>query len=58
MKYKVLKEFIDPRIRELMKPGDTIEFLYDDDVSSYRGAMIRHGFIEEVKVEPWEPKEG
>ena len=58
MKYKVLKEFVDTRVRELMKPGNITTFLYEDDAGSYRNLLIQYGFIEEIKDESWKPKEG
>lgn len=61
MKYKVLERCISPFNVQELCPGE----VYDWDVTKYDGvtkimfaSMVQHGFIEEIKDGPWEPKPG
>lgn len=55
MKYKVLKEFVSPDGCHVPQGllADNGEF-----PSSFTRALKENGFIEEIKDEPWKPKEG
>lgn len=50
MKYRVLKEFVNPVTESLMEPSDSIELInFDDDTKTkrYYQNLVKHGFIEE-----------
>lgn len=61
MKYKVLEKCICPFNIQVLCPGE----VYEWNVDNYDGitkilfvAMVQNGFIEEIKYEPWKPKDG
>lgn len=60
MKYKVLKDFISPYNLGVFKVGEAWGIAEDARKATELvvSVLLKHGFIEEIKDEPWEPKEG
>lgn len=57
MKFKVLKEFINPSDGKLYSPNEIIDFDLNSD-TGYVQDLIKYSFIEEFNDEKWKPKEG
>lgn len=59
MKYRVLKEMVG-QSGTLYRPSAVIvkNRELNEDEAAFYGSLVRYGFIEEIKDEPWKPKPG